>query len=69
MKAAESLAWKELGIGAKNIVHTFVSTGNTSVLAERTMNKHQHYLFRIATGQQTAESTGAGAGRLMSSKQ
>jgi hypothetical protein len=30
LKDAESLAWNELGIDVKDIVHTFVSTGSTS---------------------------------------
>ena len=30
LKAVKSLAWAELGIDAENIVHIFVSTGDTS---------------------------------------
>ena len=37
LKTSDSLAWNELGIDKKDIVHTFVSTGNTSHIDWKTV--------------------------------
>ena len=43
LRAVQSLAWAELGIDAENIVHTFVSTGNTSRIDWETEFKSAGY--------------------------
>ena len=43
LKAVQSLAWVELGIDAENIVHTFVSTGDTSRIDWATVFKSAGY--------------------------
>ena len=46
LEKAESLAWNELGIDAANIVHTFVSTGNTSGVPWKTVFENAGYSDR-----------------------
>ena len=43
LKAVQSLAWVELDIDAENIVHTFVSTGDTSRIDWATVFKSAGY--------------------------
>ena len=43
LRAVQSLAWAEIGIDAENIVHTFISTGNTSRIDWETVFKSAGY--------------------------
>ena len=46
LKAAESLAWNEVGIDVKDIIHTFVSTGSTSHIDWKTVFDNAGYSDR-----------------------
>jgi hypothetical protein len=47
LEKAESLAWKEIGIDVKNIVYTFISTGDTSDIDWATKFKDAGYRARM----------------------
>jgi len=46
LKSSDSLAWNELGIDKKDIVHTFVSTGSTSHIDWKTVFDNAGYSDR-----------------------